>query len=112
MAKRSSRTKVHPDGRVQYDYVEHGSNEHAAFLGLRPAKKGDEIQYEGWALDGEPYGVIGWTAEAKLAFLKGKVSGFLTKPPEVQSENPNALGYAPEIWLPRPEDEEPVSGII
>lgn len=97
------------------DYIAHGSDEHAAWLGIRPAKKGDDpdLVIEGYTLeDSNPYGVIGWTLEAKREFLRQKVSGFLTKPPPVQSEDPRLPGFAPPLWLPREPDEEPVLGII
>jgi len=112
MAKKSSRTKVHESGEIQHDFIEHGSDEHAAWLSLKRAEKGDKPQYKGWTLDGEPYGVIGWTDDQKLAFLKQKVSSLTTLPPEVQSEDPQADFYAPTMWSPRDEDESPVSGII
>jgi len=97
------------------DYIKHGSDEHAAHIGIRRSKKGDDpdLVIEGWTLvDVSPYGVTGWTKEAKREFLRQKVSGFLTKPPEVQSEDPQADFYAPTMWSPRDEDESPVSGII
>lgn len=95
--------------------IEHGSPEHAAHIGIRPAKKGDdpELVIEGYTLtDPNPFGVIGWALEAKREFLRQKVSGFLTKPPSVQSDDPLSPDFAPPLWLPREPDEEPVSGII
>jgi hypothetical protein len=115
MAKKSSRTRTLPSGETQFDYVEHGSDEHAAFLGIRKAEKGDvpELIIEGWTLvDLNPYGVFGWTKERKRELLAQKVSEFLTPPPEMQSEDPQAPHYAPPMWTPLAADEEPVSGII
>lgn len=108
-------TKVHANGEVQLDYIEHGSDEHAAHIGIRKAKKGDdpELVIEGWTLvDPHPYGVFGWALEYRREHLRQKVSGFLTKPPTVQSDDPSAPNYAPAPWMPRELDESPVRGIV
>lgn len=114
MAKKDSRTKVHPDGTVQHDYIEHGSDEHAAFLGLRKAIKDDqaELIIEGWTLvDVSPYGVLGWPLATKRELLAQKVSELLTLPPEMQSEDPQAENFAPTMWRPHEPGDE-VEGII
>jgi hypothetical protein len=115
MTKKDSRTRTLPDGTVQYDYIAHGSDEHAQWLGIRKATKGDDpdLVIEGWTLvDISPYGVTGWQKDTKRALLAQKVSEFLTPPPEVQSEDRTAPGYAPTMWAPREPDESPVTGII
>lgn len=97
------------------DYIPHGSDEHAAHIGIRRGEKGDdpELVIEGWTLvDINPFGVFGWTKERKRDLLAQKVSGFLTKPQPVQSEDPDLPGYAQPMWTPREPDESPVSGII
>ena len=115
MAKKNSRTRTLPNGETQYDYIAHGSDGHADFLGIRKATKDDDpdLIIEGWTLaDISPYGVTGWQKDTKRALLAQRVSEFLTKPPEMQSEDPQADHYAPPMWSPRSEDESPVSGII
>jgi hypothetical protein len=115
MAKKSSKTRTLPDGSQQHDYIEPGSPEHAAYLGIRKATKGDdpELVIEGYTLtDPYPLGVIGWSKEYRREWLRQKVSGLLTKPPEIQSEDRQAEHYAPPMWSPRTEDESPVTGII
>ena len=107
-------TKIHEDGTVQHDFISHGSDEHAAHIGIRRAKKGDDpdLVVEGWTLvDKNPYGVFGWTKERKRDILAQKVSGFLMKPPKIQSEDLRAPNYAPPMWMPHEPGEE-VRGII
>lgn len=91
------------------DYIAHGSDGHAAFLGLVKANEGDEPQQDGWMLaDITMYG-----PSARPEYLKRvlaqKVSELTTLPPETQSENPLAPHYAPPMWVP---SGEPVSGLV
>jgi len=91
------------------DYIEHGSDRHAAHLGLVKAGKDDEPQQDGWALaDITMYG-----AAARPEYLRRVLAQFVaeltTLPPEVQSEDPLAPGYAPPMWMP---SGEPVSGMV
>jgi hypothetical protein len=91
------------------DYIEHGSERHAALLGLVKAGEDDEPQHEGWALaDVTMYGAAA-RPEFLLQTLKQKVSELTTPPPVMQSEDPLAPNYAPPMWMP---DGEPVSGIV
>jgi hypothetical protein len=107
---KKNRTRTLPDGTVQHDFIEHGSDEHMAYLGLRKATKGDKVQFKGYAFAYAPYGVE-WDEDRELRLLRSKVSGLLTKPPEIQSENRDAPGYAPPMWLPHEPGDE-VRGII
>jgi len=91
------------------DYIAHGSDRHAAFLGLVKAEEGDEPQQDGWTLaDITMYG-----PSARPEYLKRvlaqKVSELTTLPPETQSENPLAPNFAPPMWVP---SDEPVSGMV
>ena len=91
------------------DYIAHGSDGHAAFLGLVKAEEGDEPQQDGWTLaDITMYG-----PSARPEFLRRvlaqKVSELTTLPPETQSEDPRLPNYAPTMWVP---SGEPVSGIV
>jgi hypothetical protein len=108
---KKDRTRTLPDGTVQHDFIEHGSDEHMEYLGLRKATKDDKVQFKGYAFAYAPYGVE-WDEDRELRLLKSKVSGFLTKPPEIQSEDRQAEHYAPPMWSPREPDESPVTGII
>lgn len=91
------------------DYIEHGSDRHAAFLGLVKAKEDDEPQQDGWALaDITMYGPSA-RPEYLRRVLAQKVSELTTLPPEMQSDDPLAPHYAPPMWMP---SEEPVSGMV
>ncbi len=91
------------------DYIEHGSDGHAAFLGLVEAENGDEPQQDGWALaDVTMYGPAA-TPQYLKQTLAQKVSELVTPPPEVQSDDPRLPNYAPTMWVP---SEEPVSGMV
>jgi hypothetical protein len=99
MATRQKR-KTGPAGN--YDYVEHGSDQHAALLGLRKAEEDDTLVYQGWTLAD----VTTWGPTATPLFLKNilrsKVSELTTPPPVVQSVDPMKPGYAPPMWQPGP----------
>lgn len=94
---------------TQPDYVEHGSDRHAALLGLRKAEEGDEPQLEGWTLiDLTAFGPAA-RPEYKREVLRQKVSSLTSDAPAVQSDDPLAPGYAPPLWMPT---TEPASGIV
>lgn len=91
------------------DYVAHGSDQHAEWLGLIKAEEDDEPQRDGWTLaDITMYG-----PSARPEFLRRvlaqKVSELTTLPPVVQSDDPLAPHYAPPLWMP---SAEPVSGMV
>ena len=94
----------------QHDAVEFGSDDHAALLGLRKVEEGaGELEYEGWTLI--DIGVHGPNATDRylMNILRGKVNQ-LSKPPEMQSEDPRIPNYAPPMWeMP---EEKPTYGMV
>ena len=107
MAKKQDRIKEHPDGLRQTDYVEHGSEQHAAVLLLRPAREGDAYVQED--SQGRKWTLVDTTAfgpQATEAYLREvlrqKVSELDAPMPEIQSEDPLAPGYRPPMWQPPP----------
>lgn len=91
------------------DYVEHGSNRHAALLGLVRATEEDELRHEGWTLaDVTMFGPAARPWYLKRVLIQ-KVNELISPPLKVQSDDPLAPGYAPPMWVP---SEEPVSGMV
>lgn len=96
------------------DYIAHGSDGHAAFLGLVKAKEDDEPRLKApdgtcWTLaDVTMYGPVATPMYLRQT-LAQKVSELTTLPPEVQSEDPRLPNYAPPMWTP---SKEPVSGMV
>ena len=103
------------------DYIEHGSERHVAFLGLRKATEAEAAQaekreaaneiglvYEGYVL--QDITAFGVTAEAAMlkAILMQKVHQ-LAPMPTPQSDDPLAPNYAPRLWVP---SGIPVSGVV
>jgi len=88
-------------------YIEHGSDEHAAFLMLRKATKDDKIVDRGWALSDETmvleYSQREYGDKALRSILRQRVNE-LTNKPEVP-EN------APAMWIPHELEDSP-SGIV
>lgn len=87
-----------PAGRPKQnkDYVKHGSDRHAAILGLRKASADDEFNLDGWTLDVTNYPPN--TTEIWFRQeLKGKVNDLNSEPPQYQSRDPGAPFYAPEL---------------
>lgn len=88
------------------DYIPHGSDRHAAFLGLREVEEDDEMKLKTQGPNGKWYTLqdrtvfgIAVREEFLEAFLQQRV-GELQKP-EVHAE-------APSMWVPT---EAPASGI-
>lgn len=84
------------------DYVEPGSERHAAIIGLVPAQEGCEFvredkQARRWTLAD----TTAWGPQATAAFLgevlRQKVSTLDTPPVMPQSKNRNKPGYAPPL---------------
>jgi len=97
------------DKPTNLDYIAHGSDGHAAFLGLIKAEKDDEPQRDGWTLaDITMYGPS-VTPEYLRRVLAQKVSELTTLPPVMQSDDPRLPNYAPPMWTP---SDEPVSGMV
>ena len=93
--------KPGPAGNM--DYVEPGSDLHAAILGLKKAEDGDAYTHQGWALVDTtafgPQATPAYIAEV----LRQKVSELTSPLPEIQSDDPWAPGYAPPMIDPRPD---------
>jgi hypothetical protein len=89
------------DPRDRADYVAHGSDKHAAFIGL---KRTDD--------EADPYAVDGWTLEDPTQFGPGandqyiirvtrqKVSELTSPMPTPQSKDPRKPHFAPVLWTP------------
>ncbi len=87
-----------PGGNL--DYVPHGSDEQAGYLGLKKAGKDDVPQLDGWALtDITMWGVTA-TDKFLMEKLRQKVSELNSESPKVQSDDPMAPHYAKPIWRP------------
>ena len=98
-----------PRKKTKSDYIAHGTDEHAALLGLTPAPEGEPLVIDGWTLtDPLSFGANA-TELFLLRTLRSKVNELNGQMPKVQSDDPTEPGYAPEMWRP---SEEPVSGII
>ena len=82
------------------DYVEHGSDRHAALLGLKKAENGDVPQLDGWTLED----IVSFGPHASKEFLeqflRQKVNELYTPPPEYQSRDPREPFFAPVMWRP------------
>lgn len=87
--------------KKQPDFIEFGSAEHAAFLGIKKANKDDPYQCEGWTLvDITSYGPAA-RPEFLQAVLQQKVNEWKTKP--------QVPDRAPGLWTPT---DAPVMGIV
>ncbi len=90
----------------QTDFVKHGSDQHAALLGLKKAGKDDEFQIEGWTLiDTTMFGPQ-VTDRYLSEVLRQKVATLKSPPPLPQSEDPRRPNYAPKLWVP---NDQPIS---
>lgn len=95
MAKRPITRKPGPAGNL--DYVEPGSDRHAAMLGLKKADEYDNPTQDGWALqDVTAYGPAA-RPEFLAQTLRQKVSELTSGPYKPQSEDPFAPNYAPPL---------------
>jgi hypothetical protein len=75
------------------DYIEHGSPEHAALMGLRKAKPDDAVQLDGWTLaDMTMFG-----PQATEAFLRETLR---QKVNELKAGKPSVPEYSPQMWTP------------
>jgi hypothetical protein len=79
--------------------IKHGTDEHAALLGLRKAAPEDKLVLSGWTLlDMTAYGPQ--TTESYLTeVLRQKVSELKAGPPKHQGD-PNKAGYLPPMFNP------------
>jgi len=91
------------------DYVAHGSDRHAAHLGLVKAAKEDVPQMDGWALADITMWGPSATPEFLMQILKQKINELTIAPIVPQSDDPLAPNYAPPMWTPY---GGPVSGTV
>lgn len=102
-------SQVSDDPTDRPDYIEHGSDEHLAFLGLERVEEGvDELMFEtyrgqtGLYALVDPFGPYVGYADPKQAAsmaLRSKVMAFEAGKPPVHAR-------APEMWYPKDEMPE------
>jgi len=91
--------KPGPAGNL--DYVEHGSDRHAAMIGLRKADKEDTLQFHGWTLaDMTLFGPGVLEGYVREVLRQKGVTLETGAPPTPQSTDRSAPGYAPPMWTP------------
>jgi hypothetical protein len=102
-----ARKAVVENPQERADYIEHGSEAHATFLGIRPATTDDpatlvvkDKKGKGWVL--VDMTMFGPTAtEAYLREVcRQKLAELEAGTPLVQSEDPRKPNYAPPMWTP------------
>jgi len=87
-------------GGERRDHIEHGSEQHAAMIGLRRAGGEDTYQVDGWTLaDITAFGPAA-RPEFLEQVLRQKVAVLTSPVPVLQSDDPNAPNYAPPMWMP------------
>ena len=79
------------------DYVERGSDRHAAMLGLKKAKD-EELALEGWTLEDITQFGPSATKEYLTRVLEQKVNELTSPVPPVQSRNQFEPHFAPTMW--------------
>lgn len=85
---------------VQTDFVERGSDRHAAMLQLKKAESFDKPQLDGWALeDIVSYGPTVSTEYLEQS-LRQKVSELSSSFHKMQSTDPLAPNFAQTLWRP------------
>lgn len=89
------------DPRDRADYVEHGSDDHAALLGLRKATDEDgKLVIDGWTLeDITQYGPAA-SDEFLMRVLRQKINELTMEIPTYQSVDPRAPNFRPTMWTP------------
>ena len=84
----------------QADYVKHGSDRHAAMLGLKKASDKDKFTSNGWAFQDPTQ----WGPTARDDFiqvqLEQRVSELTAPLPQYQSSDPREPFFAPVMWRP------------
>ena len=89
--------------RPGYRLVPHGSEEHAALLGL--VKEGTAYELA----DPTPYIQLDPTGRLESIITRQRVAELTTGFPKLQSDDPRKPNYAPPLWLP---NEELAEGIV
>lgn len=87
--------------QTRSDYIEHGSDKHAALIGIRKATDEDELKYKTWTL----VDMTAFGPQATMTYLKEvlrqKVSVLEAgSPPLPQSTDKFADNYAPPMFVP------------
>jgi hypothetical protein len=83
------------------DFVSHGSDKHAAMIGIRKATDDDELKFKGWALTD----MTAFGPQTTMTYLKEvlrqKVSVIEAgAPPVPQCEDRDEPNYAPPMFNP------------
>ena len=86
--------------RKQSGGIKHGSEAHAALLGLRKATGDDKIQHEGWAFADLTQFGFNFRDEVVMDFLRQRVSELTTPPQMPQDEDPTKPNYLQPMWTP------------
>ena len=90
---------VAPEDRA--DYIEHGSDRHATFMGLVPAEEDDPFGHESWKLVDRTIFGPNARPEFLAEVLRQKVSSLKSPIPVMQSDDPRKPHYAPKMIIPR-----------
>ena len=86
------------DPRERPDYVERGSDQHAAMLGLIRAEEDEQFQVDGWTLeDITKYGPSA-TTEYLTRVLRQQVNELTSEIPATQSVDPRKPNFAPVMF--------------
>ena len=90
-----------PTNKKRSDYLPHGSDKHAALIGIRKATDDDELKYKGWTLTD----MTAFGPQTTMTYLKEvlrqKVSVIdAGAPPMPQSEDRDEANYAPPMFNP------------
>ena len=91
--------RIAPEDRA--DYIKHGSDRHATFMGLVFAEKDDPFGYEGWKLVDRTIFGPNARPEFLTEVLRQKVSNLTSPIPTIQSDDPRKPHYAPKMIVPR-----------
>ena len=102
LARLTGRQPVQSDDpKDKPDYVERGSDRHAAMMGLKKAVDGEEIAIDGWTFeDVTQYGPQA-TKDYLMTALRQKVNELTSTIPPTQSTDPLARNFAPVMWQPK-----------
>ena len=86
------------DPRDRPDYVERGSDRHAAMLGLKKAASDDDLQQDGWTLEDITQFGPNVTEKYLKALLFQKANELTSPMPTYQSKDPREPFFAPTLW--------------
>lgn len=103
-----ARKAVVENPQERADYIEHGSDKHASFLGLRLAEEGDresmivtDKQKRRWVLvDMTMFGPAATEAYLREVCRQKVAELEAGSPTELQSTDPRKPNFAPPMWQP------------